>query len=149
MLNILFLIVASVGMLINILALYSSLKILKNNQRVYSNKLDVSLYKEPFNFRLFYVVIAVKLVIWIYSSYAFDLYNLSQNVLKLTWMNNNILLPLFAISSIFYFIVGFSLWDKPIQNHGKITFGAFAVAVSFALTESTHFIIYFLEFKIV
>ena len=143
-----FLVVAVVGMYINILTLYKSLKIIKSNERVVKNKLDVKLYKEPINFRFFYIVIIFHLIVWSYSTYAFDLDNLPQTIQKLVWMNDNILLVMFAMFSIGYFVFGGKYWQDPIRNHSKITFRVFGVAVSFALTMSVHFVIYFVEFKL-
>lgn len=147
-LNYVFLGIALAGVCVNILGLYSSLKILKTNQKVYDHKLNVSFYKEPVNFRFFWVILILQILVWSYSSFTFNLNELSQFSKKLIWLNSEIIIVGFAFFSIFYFLFAGRLWVDPIKNHSKITFRAFAVVCSFALAAMVHFVVFIVEVKV-
>lgn len=148
MINLIVFIIAIAGLFINFLAMYKSLKILKFNQQVYTRKLDVKLYAEPINIRFFYVLLLMHIVVWLYSGWVLDLDAISQFSKKLIWLNGSWLLYLFASFSIYYFCFCGKYWRDPIKNHSKITFGAFGVTMSLALSMSVHYVVYLVEVKV-
>lgn len=145
--NNIFLIVAGVGMLINILAFYSSLRILKMNQKVYSNKLNDKLYQFSFNTRFHPTILVFNLAVFLYSSYIFDLDALSKTSQKLAWLNSTFLVYMFLFFVVLNIFTMPRLWLNKMKNHKKIMFREFGYVVTFFLTLSIHFVIYFIEFK--
>lgn len=145
--NNIFLIVAGVGMLINILAFYSSLRILKMNQKVYSNKLNDKLYQFSFNTRFHLTILVFNLAVFLYSSYIFDLDTLSKTSQKLVWLNSTFLVYMFLFFVVLNIFTMPRLWLNKMKNHKKIMFREFGYVVTFFLTLSIQFVIYFIEFK--
>ncbi len=146
--NSIFLIVAGVGMLLNILAFYSSLRILKMNQKVYSNKLNDKLYQFSFNTRFHLIIIVFNLAVFLYSSYIFDLDTLSKTSQKLVWLNSTFLVYMFLFFVVLNIFTMPKLWLNKMKNHKKIMFREFGYVVTLFLTLSIHFVIYIIEFKI-
>lgn len=145
--NNIFLIVAGVGMLINILAFYSSLRILKMNQKVYSNKLNDKLYQFSFNTRFHLTILVFNLAVFLYSSYIFDLDTLSKTSQKLVWLNSIFLVYMFLFFVVLNIFTMPRLWLNKMKNHKKIMFREFGYVVTLFLTLSINFVIYFIEFK--
>lgn len=145
--NNIFLIVAGVGMLINILAFYSSLRILKMNQKVYSNKLNDKLYQFSFNTRFHLTILVFNLAVFLYSSYIFDLDTLSKTSQKLVWLNSIFLVYMFLFFVVLNTFTMPRLWLNKMKNHKKIMFREFGYVVTLFLTLSINFVIYFIEFK--